>query len=297
MRQSDGSPASSSASYFENMENDILDCEWPENIGLRKLLLPLLNHDQNRFRNEIVKTNVMFRRSPKVSGVNPIVAESEARPFIGKIVARVRPRLIILTGAGIDNFLTMHAVEVRPLSETIKDLGVNQVVFAAKMARMRSVDHETVVVQVAHASQFNWTYDKYGVSAKIAWLMDNATARAVQRAVSITAAMPPQALGGSPIAARPAPTTSSRNLRLAQVERSWRGLGIEPQFHQVHHFACSGRRERLGSFLRWCDRHEIKAQNNQTLERALDVARRVEAGQDFSGALVKAWAAYPKLPG
>ena len=37
----DGSRASSSASYFERKENDILDCDWPENIGLRKIAASL----------------------------------------------------------------------------------------------------------------------------------------------------------------------------------------------------------------------------------------------------------------
>ena len=303
MRQSDGSTASSSASYFENMENDVLDCEWRENTGLRKLLFPLVNHDQSRFRSEIVKANVMFRRSPKVSGVNTAAAEREARPFIEKIVARVKPSLIVLTGAHIDSFLAMHALKSCALSEIIKDPGVKQVVFAAQMARLRSVDHETVVVQVAHASQFHWTYSTYGVSGKIAGLIGAATGRAsgvesaVQRTASIATAFPPGVLGQKPSTGRAATTMPFRNPRLAQVERSWCDLRIESKFHQVHHFASSGRRESLRSFAKWCYSHEIKAQNAQTLERALDVARRVEAGQDFKGAVEKAWAAYPKLTG
>jgi len=69
-RQKDGSMASASASYFENMENDVIDCDWRENTGLRKLLLPLVGHDHDRFRREIVKSNVAFRRSRAVGDID-----------------------------------------------------------------------------------------------------------------------------------------------------------------------------------------------------------------------------------
>ena len=173
-RRKDGSPASSSGSYFEQMENDVLDCDWPENTGLRKLLLPLVKHDHSRFRSEIVKTNIAFRRSRAVRDIDLAVAVQEAVPFIEKIIARVSPSLIVLTGPSIDRFLTLYALHGRPLRDTIKDPSINHVVFAATKARLRPVDSETIVVQVAHASRFAWTYEKYGVSARIAGLMGKA---------------------------------------------------------------------------------------------------------------------------
>jgi hypothetical protein len=46
--QAGGAKASASASYFENDEHDVLDCEWKENGGIRKLLMPLVGGDPNR---------------------------------------------------------------------------------------------------------------------------------------------------------------------------------------------------------------------------------------------------------
>jgi len=302
-RQNDGSPASSSGSYFEQMENDILDCDWRENTGLRKLLLPLVGHDHNRFRSEIVKTNIAFRRSRAVSDIDLAVAEREAVPFIETIIARVSPRLIVLTGPSIDRFLTLYALASRPLTETIKAPGINHVVFAATAARLRSVDRETIVVQVAHASQFAWTYERYDVSAKIAGLIGRAigqggsTESGVQRtSASRPTALPTIALGHPAPETRVEPKMRFSDPRLAELESRWRDLGIGPQFHQVHHFAShkfSGKRERLDRFIAWCDGREIRDENARTLERALEVACRVKDGQDFEEALEQAWAAHP----
>jgi hypothetical protein len=301
IRQKDGSRASSSGSYFELMENDILDCDWRENTGLRKLLLPLVGQDHNRFRSEIVKTNIAFRRSRAVSGIDLKKAAREAVPFIERIIARVGPRLIVLTGPSIDRFLTLYALDGRPLTETIKDPDINHVVFAATQARLRCVDRETIVVQVAHASQFAWTYERYGVPAKIARLMGNAigqvTENGIQRtSASIPTALPTDALGHQAPETRVAPTMRLNDPRLAELESRWSDLGMGPQFYRVHHFAShkfSGKRVSLDKFIAWCEGREIRDENAQTLERALDVARRVKDGQDFKQALGQAWAAHP----
>src|SRR5579859_447790 len=44
VRYRDGSSgrAASSVTYCENGEHDLLDCQWDENVGLLKLLLPIL---------------------------------------------------------------------------------------------------------------------------------------------------------------------------------------------------------------------------------------------------------------
>jgi hypothetical protein len=301
-RQKDGSRASSSASYFEQDENDILDCDWRENIGLRKLLLPLVGHDHNRFRSEIVKTNMAFRRSRAVSDIDLAVAEREAVPFIEAIIDRVSPRLIILTGPSIDRFLSLYALDSRPLTETIKAPGINHVVFAASAARLRSIDRETIVVQVAHASRFAWTYERYGVVTKISGLTGNAigqrgsTESGVQRtSASIPTGLPTNTLSHQALETRVAQT--ERNPRLSELGSTWRDLGIGHQFPQVHHFA---RPEfvreppGLDRFIRHCSKaYEIRDENAQTLERALNVARRMKDGQNFNEALEQAWATHP----
>jgi hypothetical protein len=302
-RRKDGSRASASASYFEQMENDILDCEWPENTGLRKLLLPLVGNDQARFRCEIVKSNIAFRRSGEVRDIDLAAAEEEAVPFIEKIIDRVKPRLIVLTGVGLDRFLRLYAGEGRPLSETIRDPGVKHVVFAAAAARMRSADRETVVVQVAHASQFSWTYEKYSVAAKIIRLMgcsgaqEYSTESGVQStATSTPSELPTSVRGRQSPQAHAAPIVSISNPRLSELATRWTALGIVHEFHRVHHFASrkfSGKRESMRKFIEWCDAREIKAENAQTVERALYVARLVEDGQEFMTALKGAWDVYP----
>src|SRR5260221_10929648 len=52
----DGVIAAASAGYYENDEHDILDCEWRENNGLRRLLMPLLGGEAARIRAGVVKT-------------------------------------------------------------------------------------------------------------------------------------------------------------------------------------------------------------------------------------------------
>jgi hypothetical protein len=123
------------------------------------------------------------------------------------------------------------------------------------------------------------------------------TERGVQRtSASIPTALLSSALGHQAPEMRVAPTTRFSDPRLAELESRCRDLGIGPQFHQVHHFAShkfSGKRERLDTFIAWCDGREIRDENAQTLERALDVACRVKDGQDFGEALEQAWTAYP----
>lgn len=83
---------------------------------------------------------------------------------------------------------------------------------------------------------------------------------------------------------------------LAELESSWRTLGIAGEFHKVHHFSnkkFSRQRKNLKEFLNYCERVRIRTENTQTLERALDVARKIKGGQDFQKALNEAWAAFP----
>jgi hypothetical protein len=304
-QQKDGSLATSSSSYFEQMENDILDCDWRENGGLRKLLLPLLDHDRNRFRNEIVKTNIAFRRSRGIGDIDLASAAQEAVPFLEQIIAWVNPRLIVLTGPSIDLFLGLYALNSRPLTETIKDPGVKHVVFAANAALLKSVDHETIVVQVAHASQFAWTYSRYDVSARIAELIGKpfreaggAVSGDQRTSASMPTALPRNGLIAQSSVTPGVPAMRFNNPRLAELDSRWRDLGIGSQFHKVHHFESqkfSGKSIPLDEFIAWCDVRAIRAENAQTLERALCVARLVADGHDFKEALKKAWTAHPTV--
>ena len=88
-----------------------------------------------------------------------------------------------------------------------------------------------------------------------------------------------------------------RKPQIAELEAKWRSLGITSEFHRVHHFSrnppFSGKRETLAKFIEWCEPREIRDENAQTLARALDVARRVGAGQPLGTALGEAWQAFP----
>ena len=297
-----GMRACASASYFENMEHDVLDCEWAENTGLRKLLLPLVGHDPDRFRREVVKTNVAFRRSRSVQEIDLATAEQEAIPFIEQIMMRVDPKLIVLTGVPIGHFLARYAQGSRQLTETTKHSGIGHVVFAASQAQLRSTGSEVIVVQVTHASQFSWTYGKYDVAAKIAELLGN-------KASSIAATdyrnLPISGLDFCPIitggSRRPdlqmfkSPTMNQHKADASELEMRWKSLPKNCDFPQVHHFF--PRRQALDGFVDWCQRHDkLKTQNLVTLKRALYVARQVKDGQEFESALAAAWAKFPKLP-
>ena len=65
-----------SASYYENDENDLLDCTWLENNVL-KLLVPLVGGDRESVRSRVVKTNMAFRRSSKATKIDIKQAKAE----------------------------------------------------------------------------------------------------------------------------------------------------------------------------------------------------------------------------
>lgn len=164
--QEGGLRASASAGYFENDEHDVLDCDWKENVGLRELIYPLVGRDPARFRAEVVKTNLAFRRSKRKSDIDIEAAFDEAESFLAQIIRRVKPRLVLLTGVPIATFLNRYAITHRQLSPAERDPGVKQIVFAAAKASLRSAANDAVVVQVAHASQFAWTYGRYNVAER-----------------------------------------------------------------------------------------------------------------------------------
>jgi hypothetical protein len=163
----DGVVAASSATYFENDEHDILDCEWRENNGLRRLLTPLLDGDSSRIRTDVVKTNLAFRRSAKTTHIDVHAAMTESAPFLMEIMEVVRPELVLLTGPALSRFNEYFSSRSTIVVHAQRDERVKQVVFAAARSKLHRPDIETLVIQVAHASQFSWTYEKHGIVEKI----------------------------------------------------------------------------------------------------------------------------------
>jgi hypothetical protein len=165
--RSGGKPHAASAGYHENNESDVLDCDWPENRGLLKLLLPLANQDREQLRACIFKTNVAFRRSSKAHLIDLESAKAEAAPFMAEMIRVVQPSLVLLTGVKLEDFTGRYCGKVQSLGDAIRDPGVKQTVFRPARVVLRATGTEALVVQLAHASQFGWTYDRYEVAEKI----------------------------------------------------------------------------------------------------------------------------------
>jgi hypothetical protein len=167
----DGTITAGSARFHENDEHDILDCKWKENVGLLELLTPLLGNDASRIRAEVVKTNLAFRRSPRKKDIDMSAAVAEAAPYLAEIVEVVRPDLVLLTGADLETFIRLFAQTSEVLVEAEQDKGVRHTVFAAARVTLKRPTKVVLAVQVAHASQFAWTYAKYHVVERIQELM------------------------------------------------------------------------------------------------------------------------------
>lgn len=151
-----------SASYYENDENDLLDCRWRENNVL-KLLTPLIGGNREQVRGRVVKTNVAFRRSSNVSKIDVEKAKSETEQFLREIIDVVQAKLILLTGVKLEDFGARYCREWSPIGgDPVRDEDVKQTVFAAARMTLLPSDREVLGIQVAHASQFSWTYERYG---------------------------------------------------------------------------------------------------------------------------------------
>jgi len=167
LKRKNGLDSAASAAFYENDECDLLDCNWPENTGLKKLLLPLFDGDENRIRAEVVKTNLAFRRSKKKTGIDFERAKQEAGPFLSEIIGRVRPRLVLLTSLDVASFIGRFGSALQPGVAQDRDSKIGQIVFEAARTTLCGTDSEALVVRVAHASQFNWTYARYDVVRRI----------------------------------------------------------------------------------------------------------------------------------
>lgn len=176
----DGTISTASATYYENGEHDVLDCKWKENSGLLKILDPLVDFDHERLRREVIKTNLAFRRSKSKKDIDIKLAIEESAPFLDEIIGVVKPKLILLTGVAIDEFTKIHASNPQILAEEERDPGVKQVVFSAANARLNATQDDVLIVRVAHASQFSWTYDRYNVVKRIKQLCGTLQGSAVE---------------------------------------------------------------------------------------------------------------------
>lgn len=154
--------ASSSGSYFENGENDLIDCSWPENNGLLKLLVPLLG-TINAIRKAVVKTNLAFARSRSAKNKHFLTtAIQDSKPFLQEILGWVRPELVLLAGAKLTRFAETQCEQYTELAERIEEPSVHQTVFWPARVRLLG-GHSCVAVEVAPASQFSWIYEKRDV--------------------------------------------------------------------------------------------------------------------------------------
>lgn len=172
LRMLDGRDAASSATFHENGECDLLDCVWRGNDGLLRVLVPLFGGNREAIRTRVVQTNMAFRRSARKRDIDIRHAMEEARPFLNEIIGRVQPRLVLLAGVKLDLFVRDFAVEADVSVPPERDARVNHVVFAVAKARLRSAENEVSVVQIAHASQFGWTYDRYRIADRVRALVD-----------------------------------------------------------------------------------------------------------------------------
>jgi hypothetical protein len=173
-------PASASRSYFERGEHDVFDCDWPENVKLRELVADILDTDDTGvLRTKLVKTNMAFRRAPapvrnkirQFHGMTLEAAMDEAKPFLTKIIEIVQPQLIILGGVKMKDFVTRYCDDCRPLARPELSEGTNQTVYYPATVRLRTGGTELLSAQVAHSSQFGYTYRQYRVAEKIRALM------------------------------------------------------------------------------------------------------------------------------
>ena len=167
LQRRNGLDSAASIGFYEHEESDLLDCNWPENRGLMKLLVPLFDGDQEMIRTGVVKTNIAFWRSKKKTGIDFENAKREAAPFLLEILGVVQPRLILLTSVDLCTFAKTFGTAITPLATPLRDDRVGQVVFEAATVALKGTGARALVVRVAHASQFSWTYEKYDVINRI----------------------------------------------------------------------------------------------------------------------------------
>jgi hypothetical protein len=165
-----GKRHAASESFYENNENDLIDCHWREN-NIVTLLQDVLSRDREGLRGRVVKTNLAFRRAgrgqiKKLHRMSMAAAMGEAKPFLARIISRVQPKVVILGGVKLEDFTCRFGRRVRIIASPERDPKVKQVVFCAGVVELPD-GAEVPVIQVAHASQFSWTYRRYQIAQRI----------------------------------------------------------------------------------------------------------------------------------
>jgi len=85
-------------------------------------------------------------------------------------------------------------------------------------------------------------------------------------------------------------------MSLQTMNSKWQYLNIAHYFEGIHHFSSdefSSMPFTLSDFVNDCAGKNIRGENVQTIERALEVARYVENGVEPSYAIKTVWADYP----
>lgn len=155
--------------YCEDGRHDLLDHDWHENRGLMKLLLPILG-SKEVIQNQVVKTNIAFKRSPSVKKAGFIErAKLEAAPFLNQIISHVQPKLILLAGVQLTDFTRLHAghveeIEPREVSKT------HQTIFWSARIITKS-GTKALAVSTAHASRFSYLYGQFDVPERVRKLL------------------------------------------------------------------------------------------------------------------------------
>lgn len=85
-------------------------------------------------------------------------------------------------------------------------------------------------------------------------------------------------------------------MSLQTMNNKWEYLNISNYFADIHHFSSdefSSQPTTLADFVHSCAGKNIRGENIQTIERALELARYVENGVDPSYAIKTVWADFP----
>ncbi len=85
-------------------------------------------------------------------------------------------------------------------------------------------------------------------------------------------------------------------MSLQTMSNKWQYLNITNFFADIHHFSSdefSSPPSTLTAFVNHCEGKNIRGENIQTIERALEVARYVENGVEPEYAINMVWADFP----
>lgn len=181
LRNDPAGRGAASAGYYENNEHDVLDCDWTENV-IRDLLTEILHDNVAAIREDVVKTNLSFRRSPNTdsfkdfnNGMTLKQAYKEAAPFIREILGVVCPRLVLLEGSILDDFTRVAGASGGRLADkTIKTLhrGTETDLYRAEYLEIPNIG-EVLVVKLAHPSYHGAKYAEQGIGRKIRSLLNS----------------------------------------------------------------------------------------------------------------------------